>query len=172
MAIPGTTMSGFLRHLGPQRAVSKVDNPHRPTAEYQSPRPTEDPPLKPAVHYRNAGDLRDRIDILSDRANRIQERQLNRRLFMFLPWYPHNLLALELCHWPVWRRIFWDCRSQDEPNRFLGVGRSLLTNECWVGSGLSLVQMALVDGFVDCLRCIFGPSIRTGALLGKTIRAC
>ena len=33
--------------------------------------------------------LRDRIDILSDRANRIQERQLNQSSYV-LPWYPQS----------------------------------------------------------------------------------
>ncbi len=93
-----------------------------------------------------------RIDILSDRANRIQERQLNQSSYVFavastifLPLnfvtglFGANLLGLPFA---------------DATNGFWGVGRSLLTNECWVGSGLSLVQMALVDGLWDCLRCI------------------
>ena len=78
MANTQTAISGFLRHLGPQRAVLQtlttlvvppLNINHRGRLEEH---------LNQLLRLlETLENLRDRIDILSDQANRIQERQLN-----------------------------------------------------------------------------------------------
>jgi len=84
MANTQTAISGFLRHLGPQRAVLQtlttlvvppLNINHRGRLEEH---------LNQLLRLlETLENLRDRIDILSDQANRIQERQLNQSSYVF-----------------------------------------------------------------------------------------
>ena len=89
MANTQTAISGFLRHLGPSEPFSKLTTLVVPPLNTNHRGRLEEHLNQLLRLLETLENLRDRIDILSDRANRIQERQLNQSSYV-LPWYPQS----------------------------------------------------------------------------------
>lgn len=84
MASTQTAISGFLRHLGPQRAVLQSLTAAAVPALNAGHRARLEEHLNQLLRLlETLENLRDRIDILSDQVSRIQERQLNRSSYVF-----------------------------------------------------------------------------------------
>ncbi|MCB2130893.1 MAG: hypothetical protein KDE03_17950 [Rhodobacteraceae bacterium] len=84
MAETETRISGFLRHLGPQRPVlevlAQIDHPVLSARE----RVRLDDSLNRLLRFlETLQNLRERIEILNDQVTRIQDRQLNRSSYAF-----------------------------------------------------------------------------------------
>ncbi len=84
MAETQTRISGFLRHLGPQRGVleSLVRLDH-PVLTDQDRARLEDALSRLLQFLETLHNLRDRVDILNDQVTRIQERRLARSSYVF-----------------------------------------------------------------------------------------
>lgn len=84
MASIQTSISGFLRHLGPQRPVLERLTSCGHALLSDRDRTRLDDGLNQLLRYiETLQSLRDRIDILNDRVTRIQDRQLNRSSYIF-----------------------------------------------------------------------------------------
>ena len=84
MAQTQSRISGFLRHLGPQKPVLEHLSRCKHALLSERERARIDDGLDQLLRYlETLQNLRDRVDILNERVARIQDRQLTRSSFVF-----------------------------------------------------------------------------------------